>query len=113
MHMARPLKKKDIVLSNEVRLEALPINKSKGRFWRATQKGQTVGEFTTWQQTTYTKQKEGDYGRGGGSYHTAMVRQSWIGYLGETEEKLNEERQFYEWKSLLREIPHPLVKKIA
>lgn len=111
--MARPLKKTDIILKNEVSLTSVPITKSKGRHWVATQRDRTVGEFITWQQTTYTRQPEGDYGRGGGSYHTTMVRHSWIEMLGESPDKPNTERQFYEWKTLLREIPHPAVKKIA
>ena len=111
--MARPLQKTDIVLSNEVTLKALPITKSKGRHWRATQRGRVLGEFVTWQQTTYTRQKENDYGRGGGSYSTSMVRHSWITSLGEDAEHPDTERHFYEWKALLKAIPHPDVKKIA
>jgi hypothetical protein len=111
--MARPLKKREVVLPNGVSLESLPITKSKGRHWQARQDGELVGEFITWQQTTYTRQKDGDYGRGGGSYHTTMIRQSWLRHLDEKAEDPNTERQFYEWKKLVRAIPHPAVKKIA
>lgn len=111
--MPRPLKKTDIVLPNAVRLEALPFNKSKGRHWRATQNGETVGEFMTWQQTSYVRQPHGDYGRGGGGYTSAMVRSSWITALGESEEHPNLERLFYAWKKALRHVHHPAVKRIA
>jgi hypothetical protein len=84
----------------------------------------------TWQQTIYFRQKEGDYGRGGGSYETHMRRWSWLATEGEepvalaefptsmSDEEvaghgINTERQYYEWKKALRSIPHPLVKKIA
>jgi len=110
--MARPLKKTNITLPNSARIESRPITKSKGRHWVAFLGDDCMGEFKTWQETSYHRQDPDSYGRGGGSYSTSMVRSSWFAPDGESPLRLNTERQFYEWKRLIRSLPHPAVKHI-
>lgn len=114
--MARPLQKSSVTLPNGVFLQSFPLPKSKGRHWVATYDGGVIGEFRTWQQTTYLRQPEGDYGRGGGSYETSMVRESWLAgpfELGESKDQPNTERMFHDWKDTLKTLSHPLVRKIS
>jgi hypothetical protein len=69
-----------------------------------------VGEFKSHQRNVYTRQPQGHYGRADGTYQSIMVRESWIldrTLDGKPEGARNpdRERQFNDWKKLLREIP--------
>lgn len=114
--MARPLKKKIVEMNNGVLLTSLPTELPKGRHWMATHDNKVVGEFKTWQASYYTRPEVTVYGRGGGQYSTAMVRQSWLAppmAEGEDKDNLNTERQFNEWKKTLVVLRHPKIRKVV
>jgi hypothetical protein len=110
----RSLRRSETRLPNGVTLVAVPSEKVRGRHWVAKRQSlagttETIGEYETWQKTTYRKMPdEAKYGTGGGSYETTSLRTSWL--IGA--ETPDEERSFLAWRSAVKDLPI-LVRKIV
>lgn len=105
-------------LPNSVVLLAQPcghgreVDKPKARHWIAESDGVMVGEFKSWQVTTYIRISGADrYGRGDRKYKSVVVRESWLNSVpGESAEAPNTERSFIDWKLGCRALPMPGIK---
>lgn len=108
------VKTQRIVLANGAVMQLVPIDRHKGRHWVVYFGDQLIGEWKTWQRSIYTRQPKGTYGRGGGTYRTVMVRESWLAGI-EDPEKPDTERQVREFRSLAARYPDhtkPSVRRI-
>ena len=94
-------------------MELVPFDRHKGRHWRVTCDGAVIGEWKTWQQSIYTRQPKDTYGRGGGTYRTEMMRESWLQGLEEPSQP--SDRHFREFRALASRYPEhrrPVVRRI-
>jgi len=123
IQVGRRLERSTQRLRNGVVLEAHPLARPKGRHWAAYRGNELVGEFRTWQQTTYTTEtteERDSYGMvrrvSKASYPTQMVRESWV--LGEDREDPHPSRAFNTikgekgWRALISELPRRTPKTI-
>lgn len=117
--MPRRLVRHSLSFPNGVCIQSLPYDRPKGRHWAAMQGEVLVGEFKAHQRNSYIRQPAGreNYGRGGGVYTSEMVRTSWVQGQArdkspEGPENLDPERQFNDWKTLLRALPDPAIRRL-